>query len=791
MLFIEEDAPLLKKWIVKRLENTSDADADVLADYVLALLRHDGDDETVRALCESEIPDFLKEDSVLFVRDVFDAINYKKYLPSAKNSRKISAPFDPPTGPSALQVRNHVSNYLNGNSNSNKKRSYNDRIDSQVYERGYVGGNHHESNKFQRRAGPQLGTDLAEANKGGEYNQNLQPYMGLPNILSQYSGIQESMPNSSPKVPTFDPIDPVTAMIAMQALTFPIPGTNPFGQIGFTAHNDPNMSLNKQRCRDYDVKGFCARGITCKFEHGENPLWNPSQSQILSEEYDPSNSIMTSVDLNGAGKSSKSEGVSDNTQIVVDSEGRRKSKARRGELRQTGNSNRRGGRSEFSSDRPNFDKTKTTIVVENIPEENFNEDNVRSFFTQFGTIVEISLYQYKRLAILKYDSWNSANLAYKSPKVIFDNRFVKVYWFDEHDPQLKNKDDSISGTINQKITGAPIPARETSEPKIDLEEFARKQQEAQELHIEKQKKRKEMEAAKKELEIRQEELLKCQAEEKRKLMERIAAKERNRETTLGLEADSLGSTDKSSSQTEALKAQLAALEAEAQLLGIDTSLSETNGWSPRGRGRGRGRGRIYSGHRGRGGYRGRGAAPFVLAGSLPDPRSFNLDNRPKKIGLTGVDFSDPEKDENLKQYLLVSNKYHQLFVVISLDPFCTKKLKGIGEYEDIEVTPSRTIITFKDRRTAESFMFGSIGGEIPSVGKVEMSWISTLNPSHALSRQADTIKSGPERGGDAAASATGTSQGTDMVLSFKAGNQQNTNANMDYDVAYENEWGPE
>lgn len=39
----------------------SDADADVLADYVLALLRHDGDTNTVRRLCEDEIPDFLKE----------------------------------------------------------------------------------------------------------------------------------------------------------------------------------------------------------------------------------------------------------------------------------------------------------------------------------------------------------------------------------------------------------------------------------------------------------------------------------------------------------------------------------------------------------------------------------------------------------------------------------------------------------------------------------------------------------------------------------------------------------
>lgn len=41
--------------------NRSDADSDVLADYVIALLKHDGDQDAVRKLCEEEIPDFLTE----------------------------------------------------------------------------------------------------------------------------------------------------------------------------------------------------------------------------------------------------------------------------------------------------------------------------------------------------------------------------------------------------------------------------------------------------------------------------------------------------------------------------------------------------------------------------------------------------------------------------------------------------------------------------------------------------------------------------------------------------------
>lgn len=41
---------------------SSDADADVLADYVLALLQHDGDVASIRKLCEEETQDFLKEE---------------------------------------------------------------------------------------------------------------------------------------------------------------------------------------------------------------------------------------------------------------------------------------------------------------------------------------------------------------------------------------------------------------------------------------------------------------------------------------------------------------------------------------------------------------------------------------------------------------------------------------------------------------------------------------------------------------------------------------------------------
>jgi RNA-binding protein 26 len=58
-LFDEEDSPLLKTFLIKRLERASEADPDVLSDYILALLRHDQTREEVRQTCITQLADFM------------------------------------------------------------------------------------------------------------------------------------------------------------------------------------------------------------------------------------------------------------------------------------------------------------------------------------------------------------------------------------------------------------------------------------------------------------------------------------------------------------------------------------------------------------------------------------------------------------------------------------------------------------------------------------------------------------------------------------------------------------
>lgn len=308
-------------------------------------------------------------------------------------------------------------------------------------------------------------------------------------------------------------------------------------------------------------------------------------------------------------------------------------------------------RAPFSADGPVNDKSKSTIVVENIPEESFSEEEVRRFFSQFGNIVEVSMQPYKRLAIVKFDLWSAANAAWRSPKVVFDNRFVKVFWYKEDESTLPASKPLNKGGPAGAQNGTPNAGSPTPGPEIDMDEFLRKQEEAQKAHQEKVQKVQEIESKREELEKRQKELLAKQQEEKQKLYARLASSSKKSASPSGQDGSD-AKTQKPTGQSEALRAQLAALEAEAMQLGLDPdAMDDGSTWTPGG-GRGRGRGgfpraRGFAPRGSRGGFRGRGGNHAAYA-------AYSLDNRPRKVSVTGVDFTVPEKDEPLRQYLFVS-----------------------------------------------------------------------------------------------------------------------------------------
>ncbi|OAQ98226.1 hypothetical protein LLEC1_03134 [Akanthomyces lecanii] len=693
MLFPEEDAAQLKTWIVKRIENTSDADSDVLADYVIALLRHDGDQAAIRKLCEEEIPDFLTEDSKAFLDDVFQAINYKSYMPGAPPPPKM-----PSTGNSTTTAN------LPPKPSNSRKRGFDDARDTLDY------------NGYQQRGE----RAYKQARRGGRRNDDFGGY-----------GAQGVMPN----LPPFDPNNPMEAFMRMQAMGLPFPG-----MLDYHGNTSGHRQRKRGRCRDFDNKGFCSRGSTCVYDH--------SQESDIAGDYSMNDGFMDIAQMMPRGPHFMGDAP-------------RGGRGGRGGRKNRGGKGSKGSRATFSVDGPVNDRSKSTIVVENIPEESFSEGQIRDFFAQFGNIQEVTMQPYKRLAIVKYESWDEADAAYKSPKVIFDNRFVKVFWYrDEMDKTSPRGSRSGGNGLGEGSNGGD-DAGQAQE--MDPEEFRRRQEEAQKLHQERESKRSELAVKRQELEKKQQELLAKHRAETEKLQAKLMAKSGG--------ADDNGT---STGSTDMLRAKLALLEQEAKLLGIDPENpnaednSSTGGFRGGYRGRGyRGRGAFARGGyapRGRGSFKGTGARHAAYA-------QFSLDNRPRKVAIAGADFTVTEKDEALRHFL-ISN----------------------GEFDSVESGADKTLVSFPDRKTAEKFYYSLHSKELPGVdGKLELSWVNTPLPPVAPNGARSGLSAGDraatefegvgedfgnmEHGGEEYKDASATRQ-----------DEPKREVNMDYEMPDEEAW---
>ncbi|OQO07243.1 hypothetical protein B0A48_07813 [Cryoendolithus antarcticus] len=612
----DNDSELLKTWVIKRLSDISDADSDVLADYVLALVKSDDPDAVVRETCISNLQDFLQDSTESFVDEVIAVITTKQFDPS-------HVPLTTGVAP---------------NGNGSRKRSLED--DGAIESLSHHGDVGHRPTKQMRRGNA----------RGGRFQQ--------PSQQQWQPGNQLPAP---PNAPTVDVNNPFAALLAMQQMMGlpPLPGMPPMPSSQPYHTSGHASSKSGRRCYDYDAKGYCAQGASCNFEHGEDAIILPP-----NEPYDPSNSTLAQFP------------APPDMQY-------RDAAISRGRGRGRGQSAYRGGnrRADISHAGQNYDRANTTIVVEQIPEDHFDESNVRDFFSKFGQIDEVNMRAYKRLATVKFDTYDSAKAAYDSPKVVFDNRFVKVYWHKMDESTSKTNGHQPVQELDTEMKGVePVP-------EVDLVAIEKKQAEAQKRHDENMKQRAAADQQRTELDTK----LKSMEEETRKLAAKLAKK--------AGKADEPSDGDQEQDRTAELKKQLAQLEAEAREFGIDPSVP-SEAWSPynaRGRGGYRGRGAP----RGRGyqqGYRNGWAAPTTRGGAVK-----RLDNRPRTISITFLDGAFDQHDEALKQYLLLSN--HLDFANLSRHPD----------------RADAALLVFEERYRAENFMAAAASG-VPHIGQVALAW---------------------------------------------------------------------
>ncbi|KAI0607617.1 ccch zinc finger and rrm domain-containing protein [Pyrenophora tritici-repentis] len=567
MLLPETDHAVFKRWLLPKLETISDAEAGVLADYVVALVATDDTEANIQRSCIESLEDFLGgENTAAFVKDVIAALKEKAYLPKPTANAPIKSivgsanfeyephpsnvPSDTPRGPAA--TRNQTGHRLpdrptaqgiQDGSNQSRKRKVLEGDHGHSWE---AQDPHYNRNGTGNRPVKQA------ARRGGrnamlggmEPHNTFTGFASMPNFVT--------LPAPPPGPLPFDPTDPM-ALFAMAAVF----GANLPGMPPLPFSNEGNS--RKTKCIKYHENGYCAIGKLCPYEHDDAAVEVP--------EYDPEQSHLA-VKPNG-------------------------SKAR-GQHRST-----RGGKARTKFP-PSHDPSNTTLVVDHIPEPNCNEESVRSYFSEFGSILEVEMHADKHLAIVKFADRPAAKRAKNSPKAVFENRFVKVYW---HTPE-----------VDEEL------AKETE--KLDLEAIAIKQAEAQKAFEE--RRRKTEEAAARAAEIDRQ--LKEKNEEIEEIKRQLA--------------------ELSGEVTDDFAQTLETLQKEAAELFNKHDAYES---SARGRGRGVYRG-AYRGHGfapSRGGYRSRGRGFTAFGGSAVK----RLDNRPRRLAVSDIE-ANTSRDEALRQHLL-------------------------------------------------------------------------------------------------------------------------------------------
>jgi hypothetical protein len=548
------------------------------------------------------------------IRSIVGNANFE-YEPHPSN-----VPFDAPRGPAAArfphgshaQTPSHTAQQ-DGLHQSRKRKLVEGEADlgqDSHYNRTGHGNNRPLKQTSRDRGG-------WTARDGGREQRNSFPgFAAMPNFTN--------LPPPPPGPPPFDPTNPAAfvAMAAAFGLNLPLMPSLPFpGQSRGADRRGPKM-----RCTNYHDKGFCSLGNICQFEHGD-AIEVPIEEV---PEYDPERSFLAVQPSGGF-----------NSQAATRSQPGGKE------------------RMNFSLQGKQYNFTNTAIVAKPIPKEYFSKDSVQVFFSQFGSIVDIEMHDQELLVIVKYENNSAAARAYKSPKAIFDNRFVKVYWYNPADFGRPLPMETYGDTVTEDVIDG--------EEKLGPAEIARRQKDAQRAFNERRRKAGDTDAKAAEIERK--------LEEKREQIEKIKTQ------LAGLSGEN----------TEELTQSLAALQAEAEKLFVqhEPSVPAVRGghlgrgrgarfyarggnYPPLGRGytpsrgayRGRGDGTGYTCFRGT--YRGRGdglghtpsRGAYRVRGNgfAPAPRqnpSKKLDNRPRRMAVADIK-ADTPRDEALRQYLLVS-----------------------------------------------------------------------------------------------------------------------------------------
>nr|XP_054586682.1 RNA-binding protein 27 isoform X4 [Nothobranchius furzeri] len=317
---IIENVEALKTWLAKLLEPICDADPSALANYVVALVKKDKPEKELKALCADQLDVFLQKETMGFVDKLFESLTTKNYLgnPAAKESPKeevkpsaVKTDVVEAETPEEDRENRRRRSPLRARSNFNESRGRDDRRRDERKRRdferhgkgGGVGDSHRERERHERRRASPRGRSYSKSRSRSRSRSNSQgksrEHRGGREFKSKFeverkdtdgyntsaTSQQSSLlalpapqhPFSSSSSSSTGPQGPGVPIVTSAHLPDSTTDSwssyyNAQRQDGVSKPFSNKSAPLKQRCRDYDEKGFCVRGDLCLFDHGNDPL---------------------------------------------------------------------------------------------------------------------------------------------------------------------------------------------------------------------------------------------------------------------------------------------------------------------------------------------------------------------------------------------------------------------------------------------------------------------------------------------------------------------------------------
>ncbi|CAO3622221.1 unnamed protein product [Cunninghamella blakesleeana] len=427
---------------------------------MFALLRLDDSRDALLTRCINELSVFLEEKTKDIVERAFDAIDKKSYMPTDSeqqinkgdnnnnnnnnnNSNNISSE------PSSIHINetNTLNNTIEISATNNDREDDEDDED--------------DDTNFKRRNVNKT-TSLSEITSSSTttYKRPLSPDDNNDNTNDHHSKkhIRTDAPEQTNERPSI------------------------IGRLG------PRRPRN--RCFDYDEKGYCVRGDFCPYEHGDDRIVMESNGEgniatLSDQQKELNNQHHHSYQGHRGGGPMRTRGRGGG----------------RGGSGMGGNRNHR----EQLPYTSRYTSYSTKIVVENIPTEHCNIDAVTTYFGKFGKLTNLSVLPDQSRAFLQYSSHQEALAAYQSPAVIFNNRFVKVYW-----EKVDEEEEKREYMEQLRLASQPDPEL----VKAKAAQLAKEKEEKQKKHQEHLKKILDVQKQK-------QQLIERQIDEQKKLMQKL------------------------------------------------------------------------------------------------------------------------------------------------------------------------------------------------------------------------------------------------------------------------------